>query len=137
MPANSPARPDSPSRPDLEGLKVCPFCGVLGEVYKAFPMSATPWHVAFDHDDACPLRTWEGFTYATADDAVAEWNKRVPDPLIAHVNRLEKALKPLAEAKVANFVARGDNCHALGVTGLTLGHIREARATLSQGTSHE
>lgn len=24
MPTNSPARPDSPSRPDLEGLKVCP-----------------------------------------------------------------------------------------------------------------
>lgn len=57
--------------------------------------------------------------------------------LIAHIERLQNALKPFAEAKVANTTARGDDCWALGVTGLTLGHIREARATLSQGTSNE
>jgi hypothetical protein len=159
MPTNSPARPDSPSRPDLEGLKV-----LLGK--------ATPGKLIADthHTKDYAGRT-HGFLRAAGelvpvagfmlgvdgmpDDVgrarlalCAEAVNALPS-LIAHVERLEKALKPFADeaATWADDVPDDHRslctepskkyAHPGSETTFTVGDLRLARATLSQGTSHE
>lgn len=70
-----------------EPMKLCPFCGKPGGLYQDITLytvlcncqSHGPWH-----------RTREG--------AIAAWNRRAPDPLLALVHELRTAALPFSTA---------------------------------------
>ncbi len=144
MPTNSPARPDSPSRPDLEGLRKldaaatpAPWC-VYSEPEVGLPpslFSGTVMESGFG-----PIEPLTGYDL----DLVAAMRSQLPS-LIAHVERLEESLNDLRNAGWAVLIGLNERIAQADPKAVPLfagiaelsDALHAADSTLSQGTSHE
>jgi len=74
-------------------LKACPFCGGKAQIWKAFPQFDYPWAIDVDHTEECPNAGWEGRCHKTEAEAIASWNTRTPDSVIAELVDAARGLK--------------------------------------------
>ncbi len=138
MPTNSPARPDSPSRPDLEGLRKldtaatpAPWC-VYSEPEVGLPpslFSGTVMESGFG-----PIEPLTGYDL----DLVATMRNALPS-LIAHVERLESLARSNAETFDQFAAALREHDPRLFAQEIAVAELcaTEATATLYQGKTDE
>lgn len=65
----------------MDDLKPCPFCGGGAKLWKAFPLSETPWCIDIEHVGDCFMVHADQMCRRTEADAIAAWNARAtPTP---------------------------------------------------------